>query len=838
MNMKVCLWGVLFIAGILAGCKTENKEVLYDAGVSEELATLRKELVKDLKYSLFFHIPEEKTETVEGEVKVSFRLDKAREIVLDFRNGKDKLHAISVNGEQSVYDFRNEHIVLPAGKLKKGENEVEIRFTAGNQSLNRNDDFLYTLLVPDRARTVFPCFEQPDLKAEFTLSLEIPATWQAVSNTYCVSDTVASAGHRIVRFAPTEPLSTYLFSFVAGKLEHREYTEEGRTVAAYYRETDPKKVAQLDIIFRQILAALRWQEEFTGVPYPFAKYDIVILPGFQYGGMEHTGATLYNDTQLFLSENATPDEELRRAQLIAHETAHMWFGDYVTMAWFDDVWTKEVFANYFAASICEPVFPDINHSLNWLRTYTTASLSEDRTPGTTSIKQPLSNLNDAGLIYGQIIYNKAPVMMKKMVDLMGNDNFRRGIQEYVRTFAYGNATWEDLIRIMGKYSEVDLEAFSRVWVHEKGMPHISFVCKGKQLEIRQNDSYGRNLVWPQRFNVRLCGVQDTTLEVCITTPVTLVDLPFEPEHLIPNADGRGYGLLMPDAGTLTWLLLNWQTFSDETERQATLMLLYENYLAKRISDSDWFNSLLEGIAVEKNPLIAATLVSYCAYPLQAYTGMERAVAEQKLYGMALSHPLISCRTQLLRVLIANYESKDLDRHFYSLWKNQDNTQLNENDYTTLAYELSIRHPEGSADILAGQRGRIVDPDRLRQFDFISRAVVADTLQLDSLFHSFLDAENRRIEPWTAAALRYLNHPLRDEYAVKYIPPGLSAMREVQRTGDIFFPANWAKALLLQHRSEAAYREVKAFLEAHPDYPPLLRNKILQAAYPLYRLYDK
>ena len=129
--------------------------------------------------------------------------------------------------------------------------------------------------------------------------------------------------------------------------------------------------------------------------------------------------TLYNDTQMFLSENPTPDEELRRTQLIAHETAHMWFGDLVTMNWFDDVWTKEVFANYFAALITEPLFPQVNHQLNWMKTYTAASLSEDRTPGTTAIRQPLDNLQNAGLIYGQIIYNKAPVMMVKLVESMG-----------------------------------------------------------------------------------------------------------------------------------------------------------------------------------------------------------------------------------------------------------------------------------------------------------------------------------------------------------------------------------------------------------------------------------
>ena len=125
---------------------------------------------------------------------------------------------------------------------------------------------------------------------------------------------------------------------------------------------------------------------------------------------------------------------------------------------------------------------------------------------------------------------------------------------------------------------------------------------------------------------------------------------------------------------------------------------------------------------------------------------------------------------------------------------------------------------------------------MRQFDFIARALTPDTKACDTLFRSLLKAENRRIEPWTATVLRYLNHPLRDEYSVKYIRPALEALQDVQRTGDIFFPKNWVSALLGGHRCEAAYAEVQAFLADHPDYPVLLKNKILQAAYPLYRLH--
>ena len=160
--------------------------------------------------------------------------------------------------------------------------------------------------------------------------------------------------------------------------------------------------------------------------------------------------------------------------------------------------------------------------------------------------------------------------------------------------------------------------------------------------------------------------------------------------------------------------------------------------------------------------------------------------------------------------------------------------LNERDYMTMAYELALHYPEKYESIRNSQRKRITNPDRLRQFDFIVQAVTPDTLQMDAFFQSLLKAENRRIEPWAASALAYLNHPLRQPYSVKYIRPGLEVLQEVQRTGDIFFPKNWVSALLGNYKSKEAYQELQAFFEAHPDYPPLLKNKILQAAWPLYR----
>lgn len=215
------------------------------------------------------------------------------------------------------------------------------------------------------------------------------------------------------------------FSFVAGKLTRETYSRDGRNISIYHRETDPKKVAQCSDIASEVFDALEWQEEYTQIPYPFAKYDLIILPGFQFGGMEHTGATLYTDGRMFLNENPTLNERLARSSLIAYETSHMWFGDFVTMEWFNDVWTKEVFANYYASQIIEPLFPEVNHSLNFMLDYIPAAYSEDRTAGANPVKQQLENMRDAGLMYGNIIYDKSPVILEMLIKKMGKESFQK-----------------------------------------------------------------------------------------------------------------------------------------------------------------------------------------------------------------------------------------------------------------------------------------------------------------------------------------------------------------------------------------------------------------------------
>jgi aminopeptidase N len=259
------------------------------------------------------------------------------------------------------------------------------------------------------------------------------------------------------------------------------------------------------------------------------------------------------------------------------------------------------------------------------------------------------------------------------------------------------------------------------------------------------------------------------------------------------------------------------------------MNLRELYEANYITNEEWLTALIAGIKTERNALVASTLVGYVAEPLSALRSAE---AEAELYALSQGHTLTSCRQQLLRLLMQTATSADLCRELYTLWSEVSHPLLNINDYMTLAYELSLRFPERYAEIAQRQRERIADEERRRKFDFIIRAVNPSVEAQEMLFEELLEPENRRIEPWTATTISYLSHPLRDKESAKYIYRGLDELREVQRTGDIFFPRNWVGALLGGHSSVKAFEEVCRFMDDNPRYPTLLMNKIEQAAWGL------
>ena len=279
---------VYLVSSLFFFCSLVNAQEI-ERGVSFELATHRSATISNVEYDLSFEI--KKSDPIPAKVAIRFELsDASQPVVLDFNSPTAK-HM------RTRFDVRNGHIVIPAALLKVGQNEFEVSFTAGDQSLNRNDDFLYTLLVPDRASTVFPCFDQPDLKAKFKLELKLPDGWTA-----CANGKKESEASGVVLFKQTKPISTYLFAFAAGEFQTITREISGRSVTMYHRETDEDKVKRnVDRIFKMHEISLDWMEDYTQIKYPFGKFDFVIIPSFQYGGMEHNGSIFYNACLLYTS---------------------------------------------------------------------------------------------------------------------------------------------------------------------------------------------------------------------------------------------------------------------------------------------------------------------------------------------------------------------------------------------------------------------------------------------------------------------------------------------------------------------------------------------------------
>src|SRR5215471_15464744 len=423
---------------LLIACgRSQRPSAGPEPGVSLSLATKRAQAIESLSYELSFTIPATPAEPITGHEVIRFSTKNVTEpLVLDFTGAAADLKSVTVAGRPSQYRLVPDHIIVPAKELASEVNAVAIDFRAGDASLNRNTDFMYTLFVPARAHLAFPCFDQPNLKARFALELDVPADWQAVSNGAETFHEMAADRLR-VRYAETQPISTYLFAFAAGKFQIETAERNGRWYRMFHRETDAKKVARnVKAVFDLHASSLDWLEKYTEIPYRFGKFDFVLIPSFQFGGMEHPGSIFYNAASILLDESATENQMLNRANVIAHETSHMWFGDLVTMQWFNDVWMKEVFANFMAAKIVNPAFPNVNHDLRFLVSYYPPAYAVDRTAGTHPIRQELANLDEAGSLYGNIIYDKAPIVMRQLERILGADKLKEGLRVYLKQFQF------------------------------------------------------------------------------------------------------------------------------------------------------------------------------------------------------------------------------------------------------------------------------------------------------------------------------------------------------------------------------------------------------------------
>ncbi|MCZ6918388.1 MAG: M1 family aminopeptidase [Gemmatimonadetes bacterium] len=839
-----------FLAAVALAC---GRDLAIDLspGVSWALAEHRAQTISELRYSITFNIPEDRDARIHGHEVVSFTLaDTDSPVVFDFVEPAANVTAVRVDGVDVAYEAMNDHVVIASDALQSGPNAVEIEFLAGDGSLNRQDDFLYTLFVPDRARFAFPAFDQPNLKARYSLTLEIPAHWRAVANGIRRSHEIKGERATVV-FSDTPPISSYLFSFVAGEFDVETVERDGRTLRMFHRETDSAKVARnREAVFDLHAAALRWLEEYTNIPYPFDKFDFVLIPSFQYGGMEHPGAILYREAGLLLDESATQNQLIGRASVIAHETAHMWFGDLVTMNWFDDVWTKEVFANFMAAKIVNPAFPEIDHDLRFFLAHYPAAYNVDRTRGANPIRQPLENLQEAGTLYGAIIYQKAPVVMKQLELLMGEEAFRDGLREYLQRYQFANATWPALVEILDARTDGELAGWSRIWVEEAGRPTIAAKVSVNEevvtaLEISQSDSWEQGRVWNQSLSVLLGYHDGAVRRFAVLLDTTAVDVPEAvglpaPDYVLANGGAVGYGDFRLDPATRQYLLNHLPEIESPLARGIAWVSLWDGLLAGTVSPERVIALARTALDAETDELNIQLVLGYLTTAFWRYLpDDERAPLAPELEALLWRSTIGTPRQTLRSAYFGAYRNLALTDEAVArlerIWQGSETIPgltLSETDFTALAAELALRQPDRAVGIVQEQLARITNPDRRARFEFVAPALSADRAVRDGFFEALTDARNREREPWVLQGMGYLHHPLRAEAAEAYIRPSLELLEEIQRTGDIFFPQRWLGATLGRHNSSRAAAIVLAFIEDRPDLPPRLMGKLLQAADPL------
>jgi aminopeptidase N len=833
MNESVLKPFFFVCIGILlqVGCE-EPKKPDPEIGVSLQLHQVRKQQLSDILYQLSFDIPERKLDSIPGTITITFNLlSISDDLVIDFSAKPDQVKTVKAAGVAMPYRFVNEHLVIDKKHLVKGTNSIAIEFTAGDLSLNRNENYLYTLFVPDRASTCFPLFDQPNLKASYEVTLITPKGWEGVSNG-ALREKHDENNKSVYVFEKTKPISSYLFAFAAGKFFKTTRLVNDRSMTMYYRETDSIKVNKnLDDVFELHGKALAWLENYTSIDYPFDKFDFVLIPSFQYGGMEHPGSIFYSESGLLLDDNASINRKMGRASLIAHETAHMWFGDLVTMNWFNDVWMKEVFANFMAAKIVQPSFPEINHDLRFLLAHYPSAYDVDRTTGANPIMQPLTNLKNAGTLYGAIIYQKAPIVMRHLERKIGPEIMQMSLQEYLKTYSFNNATWDDLVSIIDAKSEEDIESWSRVWVKTAGMPAYKWVKDNQLIQVKDTVA---SRIWEQSIKIQRLGKEDTVVSFNSEKPIRT-----HSDSLVTylNADGFGYGYFKVSDSIKQTFLTNSIQFTDPVFRASMWINSWESMLRGDGPTPDkLIQSMLNALQAEENPLVSDYLLgnmqtAWWIFLPEHNRSLMQDELESTLWKLMQSAPDAGRQSTYFRAYRNVVMSEKGLLNLEHVWNGElevMDLKLSEEDKISTAYELALKIPARQHDILAKQLEEVKNADRKERMKFVMPALSNDQKVRDSFFESLRQEQGRGHEAWVLEALHYLHHPLRAKTSSVYLRPSLELLQEVQLTGDIFFPQRWLQTTFSGHSSAEAVKVVDQFILDHPDYPYYLKNKILQS----------
>jgi puromycin-sensitive aminopeptidase len=375
--------------------------------------------------------------------------------------------------------------------LEKGRATLSLRFSGKLRNDLRglyfassgDHGYAFTQLEDTDARRFFPCFDEPSFKARFDVEVTTAREHAVIANGAIVSTARLKDGRKRVRFATTPPLSTYLLALAVGDLRASHVTKAGQTPIRVWHVPGREKLTTL--ARREARDCLLALERYFGVPYPYGKLDLVAVPDFGFGAMENAGAVFFRETLLLVDEKRVTLGEKRRAiEVICHELAHMWYGNLVTMAWWDDLWLNEAFATWMAFQIVDELHPELSMWTDFGHARDSA-LSADALKHTHPIYAEVKSPEQATENFDLITYEKGAAVVRMLDRYLGPKTFRAGVRDYIRRHAEANARAADLWRALRQAAGENVAAVVRPWIERDGFPLLRVQDDGELLRVSQ-----------------------------------------------------------------------------------------------------------------------------------------------------------------------------------------------------------------------------------------------------------------------------------------------------------------------------------------------------------------
>jgi aminopeptidase N len=495
----------------------------------------------------------------------------------------DRLHEVTLNGtalDVSGYTPADGIVLPELAAHNVLVVDADLLYTTIGQGLHRFVDplddevYLYSQFETTDAKRMFGCFDQPDLKATFSLQVTAPAHWTVISNGVSSAQDGPKPATQLVRFATTPRLSTYLTALVAGPYHQVRELHDGIDLGLFCRKSLAEHL-DADELFTVTRQGMDWYHQHFGVRYAFGKYDQLFVPEFNAGAMENAGCVTFLEDYIFRSRVTAARYE-RRAATVLHEMAHMWFGNLVTMRWFDDLWLNESFAEWAGTTAQAEATRWANAWTTFTNVEKTWAYRQDQLPSTHSIACDIPDAESVEVNFDGITYAKGASVLKQLVAYVGRDDFLAGVRQYFADHAYGNTTLEELLASLKAASGRELSDWAKLWLETSGLNTITPSYSVDQagnissfavLQSAPTDTARDNVLRPHRLAIgcycfdgdagaghprgRLVRTRQVQLDLdgeCTEVP-QLVGLP-QPDLVLANDDDLTYCKLRLDPRSL------------------------------------------------------------------------------------------------------------------------------------------------------------------------------------------------------------------------------------------------------------------------------------------------